>query len=743
MKHQLLKRCCLLFVPLSTINTIATAKASQSSRRRRTEQQFPFGHSGCPCVESDELDNSNATLVEEQNFVGIDTDISAYGIHCAPHDLNTDECSTPCKDQSDLFTPVAPDLCDKSYCRRSWCYVDRNNCDHLEKSPTILFNDDRYYSYATCGDVDTFTGKQRIASLYNRTMRVALLRNSGGWSGAYSSTGEHFKGPWSLWKGVAVDLIQQAAIEGRFNLNLTSFPDFSEQALESVGSANEFGQCAHAASLGFVDLCISNFIASTARALVVNFVPILSQPIYLLIDEQAQPTFTFWDNLGKVFAPFEGNTWLFMLVFVIPLLGLVTLFVEYGSETYPKTETIIKENEIIEEHPVPLWMNAINSFYIALVSILRGDFPDENTETIAGRVNVIGMLFFIGEFRFVIYFRNRSTSSPTLASVVIVATYTANLASFFTLQASQTRVRNIDDAIAAGYRLCISRIFLPNFQELYPQVSDSFFVVDPTELGGDGRPGFDCRECKATARVITQLDPIKAETDERYCHASVTSLAEMEMRQSEGKACGITPVGTPVLSQTIGFPVASSANEVMQSLFVKLTNEGLYRKLLETSRPTNRCRSEADRSELSRISVADLTGIWAVTFGFALLAVGVSLLERHQKRRAKRKAAAAVILSRADGDSDPLPDKPHLGHGNLVFDSNVRESMMIEESLTSFGVVDEVPHEDMEVQSGVKSTTAAAETKNDVERFLLQHQTSLLHRRKPGLLRPHSFAYGG
>ena len=65
--------------------------------------------------------------------------------------------------------------------------------------------------------------------------------------------------------------------------------------------------------------------------------------------------------------------------------------------------------------------------------------------------------------------------------------YTANLASFFTLQASQRSVSSLNDAMGAGWRFCILRSNMRDAQGRYPGLPDSLFVVDPLELGGDGK----------------------------------------------------------------------------------------------------------------------------------------------------------------------------------------------------------------------------------------------------------------
>jgi len=239
-----------------------------------------------------------------------------------------------------------------------------------------------------------------------------------------------------------------------------------------------------------------------------------------------------------------------------------------------------------------------------LLATLRGDY-DVPVTTIGGKFNVLAIMFFI---------------------VVVIATYTANLASFFTLQGGRKGIDTLDDAILAGWRFCIVRSHLEQAKTKFPQLKDSFFVIDPVELGGDGLPGFACDNCDARTRVLQQVDPVKAKRDDSYCHAALTHLTNLEKAQEVGDHCNLK--GVDELFGTLwGFPVSAKYSREVTSLVLKLQNEGRFHKLLETNRPLSRCKlSDSSNSELSAISISDLTGIWVVTFGFATIGILFTLL---------------------------------------------------------------------------------------------------------------------
>ena len=396
-----------------------------SASTEKKDYKYPRGHPRCPCLSSWEaspiefLNNSNYLSSEgggddTQEFIDdsierfkSEFDWSAFGLDvCAPHELQlqTSPCQSQCSDESnDLLKPQPKSLieCDKSWCHRSFCYIDPDNCS-LERQQSQIYKN-RFWSYATCGEADAFTGLQRIQQWKGRTLNVSILQNSGGWMGSYSATGQHYMGPWSHWGGTTVDFIKDVAQEGGFELQLTRPPDFlEEQARDSIGSGDAFAQCIHATALGFIDLCIASFTINTVRATVANFVQIGTDDVYLIVnDYHGSNNDSFFSNLGKVFAPLKPETWGFMLFFVIPLLGLLTVFHEYGTSLFPKTRTISvvdvhTGNQKQEERRFPLWEHCLYSVYVALVAVLRGDY-DVPVVSTGGYLNIVATLFFIRE----------------------------------------------------------------------------------------------------------------------------------------------------------------------------------------------------------------------------------------------------------------------------------------------------------------------------------------------------------
>lgn len=443
-------------------------------------------------------------------------------------------------------------------------------------------------------------------------LQVAPLPNSGGWKGAYSKSGEFFEGPWSDWSGVVVELAKLVSKEVGFNLNITKPPDFLKQNVKTMlGATNPFDHCLYATTLGYVDMCLAQYAINTRRALTGTFIRLESEMMYLVVHRDKEK---FGNSIVTVFAPLKAETWFFIIVIVLPILGLLTLYHEYGNPSFPKTEPVViidkttqKEEETTRK--IPIYHHAFRSLYFTYLAVLRGDY-DLSVISTGAKINTIGIVFFF---------------------VIIIAVYTANLASFFTVKASQTSVTTFDEAITRGWRFCGTRVSILNTMKHYPQLKESSIVPDPIDLGGDGLPGFDCKHCAPRRRILEKLDPIKARTDPTYCHASIALREELEKVQSNGEFCDLT-LAFPLFTSDFGIPVSKAVSQQLTSIFLKVKIEGQYTSVLRSSYPSNQCTNIDDGSgddDLAAVSILDLTGIWAITFFCATLGVLITFCERN------------------------------------------------------------------------------------------------------------------
>jgi len=138
------------------------------------------GQPGCPCTEWSGLDQY-VSRVQGQLKLTVYPSGTGGSSYLYPSDYGTNECrewdaTLPpyCRNVDGTAKAVVP-----SWCRSSWCYVNRNSCNlPLVYRSSYFPQEEVYYSYSTCGAQNTFsawfgsgaaTGLHAISELINVT----------------------------------------------------------------------------------------------------------------------------------------------------------------------------------------------------------------------------------------------------------------------------------------------------------------------------------------------------------------------------------------------------------------------------------------------------------------------------------------------------------------------------------------------------------------------------------------------
>lgn len=574
------------------------------------------GNPSCPCLQLDDtkltpINTVDLTPSVLRNIGNGTVDWATYGIGCRTHDARTPQCTTSdCARLQDVVP--TPFRCDLSWCQRSWCFVDPNHCGLLYRRSARLPRSDRFYSYATCGDADSFTKNYRFAGLEGQVLKIGLNSNTGGWLGAYSSDGQQFKGPLSKWSGPTLEFVKEAAVRGNFYVNLTLPPlELQARSSDFFGSPSDFDYCVYATSLGFLDLCVAQYTITDVRASTTDWLLLGSSGIYLVASYNVNDSWgAFKASVSTIFRPFTFGTWMFIVFFVIPVLGCLMIFHEFGKSgsAYPREEMVVITRSNGEHEfrklPVPFVQHIVKSIYINFLAVMQSSY-EQTVISIGAMLNLLGISFFI---------------------LTIIAVFTANLAAILSSESRNANIASLDDAIRAGFRLCSERKNMESVVKAYPQVSPNIFAVDPPELGGDGEPGFTCAGCNSRRRVFEFIDPIKAHSDPRYCHAGLAPEEDLEVYQSQGDYCNKVIVGSPVQFVQTGFPIFELVAPSLVSFFLKLKNEGVFDRQVLTGKPQSQCPT-GEGEEGEALGITQLSGIWVVSFGFAIAGLLVTYVQ--------------------------------------------------------------------------------------------------------------------
>ena len=199
------------------------------------------GSARCPCGTSSTLPPINAG-----ELAAYDPSLNSatYGIGCAQHDASRQACApSPPTGLCDGTVQPQPASCTSddalAWCADSWCYVDPADCDVVNQHSVAMPSSTRYYSYATCGSIDSYSS---LMSLQGKVLRVGVQANTGSWHGAYHPTNvAHSRD--DQWNGPIWDFVMATAALNGFNINITEPPALVKTATAERGHGGPYWHC--------------------------------------------------------------------------------------------------------------------------------------------------------------------------------------------------------------------------------------------------------------------------------------------------------------------------------------------------------------------------------------------------------------------------------------------------------------------------------------------------------------------
>ena len=596
-----------------------------SRRRRLRPPTAPLkGHTQCPCLTENNQVGA-VSISNQQELLGPLVNATTYGIGCRDHDKTSTFCVNPTCDSRGN--------CDKTWCEKYWCYVDPEECNLSHRRSRLFSEEHRYISYATCFETDT----QRLyTGLSGTTIRVGVNSNTGGWKGTYRTPYAQFKGPLDAWSGPLIQFIGEAAKRANFTMKLIEQPTFIiNKSKEYFSSYSSFDLCIYASTLGLMDVCVAQYLITEMRGTSSNFIVLGSLEHYLVLisTPKVERIQTFVTDFQRLFSPFDTKVWLFLIFFMLPLMGILMLVHEYGQveSAYQKHESVtitdcIKHGTKVEERFIPYHRHIIKSVYVTVLSVMQKRY--KNTLVSPGaKLHLIGISFMM---------------------LTVTAVFTAKLAAILTNKARlQQPITSLANAMEHDYTFCASRKAMQSATLVHKNLKEHMFLVDPIELGGDGLPGFDCPNCAARQRSIDFIDPEKAAAgDTRYCHAAIATKEDLVALQGKAMHCNKTLVGDVVVDILWGISVYEKISDELLSLFLELDNHQVLEGIWHKVKPESQCEvKQIVAGAAVSLTIQDLTGIWIIGLGFACIGV-VARVIKHFKGT-KQKVRSMVQYDQA------------------------------------------------------------------------------------------------
>ncbi|CAJ1420381.1 unnamed protein product, partial [Effrenium voratum] len=389
----------------------------------------------CPCITS-----ASAQYSTVQSQLVIAGYPASYGLNgCGAYDDN--------------LTAGCTGATRESWCANPWCYVDMTLCPvneelctaaggtiggdqspHCRDRPykqSSIVNASLFYSYETCGSVNTYDMSRLTEQVAGRAMRYAI--------DAYA--------PWVLLKTNAMGAqVYGGAIYDFFQSTLTLFTPmptanhvdgWATAASRAKFPGSSYTACVHDVAVGNFDICVADLWITPFRNQLTTFLPALRQDYFYLVVPTKVEEVTFWTRLVRPFSPFAAEAWLGIAAF---LLGMS--FILWIMQIRMQPECC---SGGVREVGTEFGRSCFTIWHDFLLG--QSSAPVERGPGV--RLVSFGFAFFV---------------------LVTLASYTASLASLLVVQRSAVgTIANIDEAIERQVKICVPGVLYDTFQNVFPR----------------------------------------------------------------------------------------------------------------------------------------------------------------------------------------------------------------------------------------------------------------------------------
>lgn len=487
----------------------------------------------------------------------------SYGAKCGPHD---DHLEPYCSDPNNK-----PDFCGAAF-----CYIDPSTCKSSKNNTYSIsfFWPNLFYSYTTCGFVDTWKDFVIIDQLKGDTVRVgvpAILFP------------DHYKldtdgnpiifnmdinAGVGVFKGIYVDLLNEVALQGNFTIKYESV---SLGGIELHG--NSWDGCAHDVKNGLVDLCIGNFWETSARRALSQFSTAVFNDVFYGRVPLPKEDLSFREDIAKLFRPFTINLWVTILVATV---GVGLSYTVLNSDR----QTSMKD----------LPSNIMGSIYTAYMELMNGAELSLDRPMYVKSVTVTWAFFVI----------------------IVLAAYTANLAAFLSEKKEIIKVHSVEHCIEINCNLChrSSKTVRTALKKKYPRLRN------------------------VQEFVRKELPEVPIALSNGTCDMYVESKYSWDLTEELwGSDCETMWIGDFELSFKVAWPVSTSHSEPIAFWLGQVLEGGGYDDAFEKNAPQQRCfqpiTPTVANSSTKQIGVKSMTGPLVIlgigiAFGAALKVMKLS-----------------------------------------------------------------------------------------------------------------------
>lgn len=478
----------------------------------------------CPCINhhngTSEASLAFAALVEKSSAVQSGSLVLPKTFVIVPRDYGSATCRP--WDKDGVAVPECSAFEPPSFCSLPWCFVDPGNCHPRRRPKSSRTFSGLYVSYYNCGHVyDYVPGQEYWASLapvyvFSHGLEIRPTQVDG-WSAAFRTMVKFAS------SALTVMQVPKRAIVYR---------QLSNESLARHTST--YSACVDDLVVGSVDLCVGDYWDTPDRRLMKAAFSntIYSEMVYLytrVVSEDLSVAGYFYQPLR----PFSGALWALILG-VVMASGLVLLFLEHGEADgdFPKSG---------------YWFHAaVHGTYLSFGSLVNASAMF-NPKTLSGKLFVVGLAFFL---------------------CVVIASFTANTASFLIYVPTQPRVQSLQAAVEAGMAVCMPEPLRGLITASYPELS-------------------------SVGISITDGEDLLQGLVEGSCDATILPETTLTDAHARGEHCQIQAVGRPLLSFPIGMYVSLRLQHAFNWAVAERRVDGTWAALQKQVFADSRCEVDS------------------------------------------------------------------------------------------------------------------------------------------------------
>lgn len=435
-----------------------------------------------------------------------------------------------------------------------------------------------YYSYNACGDLHLYsTGRP-----YWWTERPVYVFAFGTEIGQYGQAGT------ARWKAMA-NFVQQILLEMRVPAEVLSYRQLS--ASSAALYASEYSRCAHDVSLGHLDLCIGDFWDTPERRKKkVTFSNTVYSEAFYLYTRFVEEEKSLSERLTEPLRPFKLSLWL-LICAVVVAAGFILLYFERSAPG--------------GDFDGLNWAGFVKQcLFLSGSSLVDGTIVF-SPKTPSGKLFSVVLAFFI---------------------CVVIASFTGNTASFLLHQTPHSDVRDLDQALSLGYRICMQEAMAQQLLEVYPALHQHGVV---TVSGWDNFPSMERGDCDATV----QAEPLAMEI------------------HSYGEFCQFHKVGRPIFAVPTAVVVSDRIKVMFDEALVTKRMDGSWSSLEPKIFPGSACaRIEDSYSRKSKLYAEHMVGNCGLLLICFTTALVLKILRKAPARISTASSRAQEVISKSIRD---------------------------------------------------------------------------------------------